>query len=427
MSALIRPATITRDLLNGRFLLLDCRPSAAYNGWPLEGESRGGHIPGAISFPAQWFDGLEDAAAATLLFNKGIDPATPLVLVGNADEMSKAAAHLQKLGYMSIGQVDGGMVAWLSESENSVLKLSRYKHLVHPDWLARIVEGNAPEPGVGKAVLAHVSFDNWGDYDAGHIPGAIWLDSLALEDEYTWNSRSAAELEEELRAHGITKETTVVLYGRTSDPNMKQAHPGKQAGQLASMRAALLLMHAGVQDVRVLDGGLGAWLRAGGSITRKEFASNPVKDSGLRIPEHPKFIASIDEAKELIAGSISELVSVRSWAEFIGEVSGYHYIEAKGRIPGAVFGNCGSDAYHMETYRNHDDTMRSFHEIDALLRDAGITPDKRIAFYCGTGWRASEAFFYAWLMGWPDVAIFDGGWFEWSNDSANPRESGLPA
>ncbi len=141
MPVLIRSANITRDLLNGRFFLIFCRPSAAYNGWPLEGESRGGHIPGAISFPAQWFDELEDAAAAKLLFNKGIDPVTPLALVGNADEMSRAAAHLQHLGYTSIGQVVGGMAAWLSESENSVLKLSRYKHLVHPDWLERLVEG----------------------------------------------------------------------------------------------------------------------------------------------------------------------------------------------------------------------------------------------------------------------------------------------
>jgi thiosulfate/3-mercaptopyruvate sulfurtransferase len=44
----------------------------------------------------------------------------------------------------------------------------------------------------------------------------------------------------------------------------------------------------------------------------------------------------------------------------------------------------------------------------------------RIAFYCGTGWRASLAFFYAWLMGWEHISVYDGGWFEWSSDPANP-------
>jgi 3-mercaptopyruvate sulfurtransferase SseA len=121
------------------------------------------------------------------------------------------------------------------------------------------------------------------------------------------------------------------------------------------------------------------------------------------------------------------LVSIRSWHEFTGDTSGYHYIGPRGRIPGAVWGNGGSDAYHMQHYRNVDNTMREYHEIAANWQAAGITPDKRVAFYCGTGWRASETFFYAYLQGWPKVAVYDGGWFEWSADPANPIEVGNPA
>jgi thiosulfate/3-mercaptopyruvate sulfurtransferase len=117
---------------------------------------------------------------------------------------------------------------------------------------------------------------------------------------------------------------------------------------------------------------------------------------------------------------------VRSWGEFVGKVSGYHYIEKKGRIPGAVFGNCGSDAYHMENYRNLDHTTREYHEIEQMWRAAGITAQKYNAFYCGTGWRGSEAFFNAWLMGWRRISIYDGGWFEWSRDDENPYETGEP-
>ncbi|TAE33766.1 MAG: hypothetical protein EAZ92_00355, partial [Candidatus Kapaibacterium sp.] len=47
-------------------------------------------------------------------------------------------------------------------------------------------------------------------------------------------------------------------------------------------------------------------------------------------------------------------------------------------------------------------------------RAEGIHPDLHLAFYCGTGWRASLAFFFAWLMGWERIAVFDGGWLEWS-------------
>ena len=58
---------------------------------------------------------------------------------------------------------------------------------------------------------------------------------------------------------------------------------------------------------------------------------------------------------------------------------------------------------------------------------AGITRVKRVAFYCGTGWRASETWFYAHLMGWEDIAVYDGGWYEWSSDPVNnPIERGEP-
>jgi thiosulfate/3-mercaptopyruvate sulfurtransferase len=64
--------------------------------------------------------------------------------------------------------------------------------------------------------------------------------------------------------------------------------------------------------------------------------------------------------------------------------------------------------------------MRAAHDIEALWRNAGIHRDQQVAFYCGTGWRASLAFFYAWLMGWKQISVYDGGWFEWSADPGNP-------
>jgi thiosulfate/3-mercaptopyruvate sulfurtransferase len=50
----------------------------------------------------------------------------------------------------------------------------------------------------------------------------------------------------------------------------------------------------------------------------------------------------------------------------------------------------------------------------------GIHPGRQAVFYCGTGWRASLAFFYAWLMGWERIGVYDGGWCEWSRDADNP-------
>jgi len=306
-------------------------------------------------------------------------------------------------------------------------RLANYRKLVHPEWLHRLIdEGHAETyPGRGFAVY-HVDYGVPEEYEAGHIPGAMHLDTGALESTASWNRHSDQVLEAALLAHGITFDKTIVLYGRHSSPNSAHPHPGRNAGQIAATRAAAILMYAGVEDVRLLDGGFDAWVSAGYHVETEWHKPTLAQDFGVQIPGHPDYIIDIEEAKALLADPDGVLVSVRSWSEFIGETSGYHYIERKGRIPGAVWGSGGSDAYHMQHYRNIDNTMREYHEIQANWQEVGITPDKRVAFYCGTGWRASEAFFYAHLMGWPNIAIYDGGWFEWSRDESNPIESGVP-
>jgi len=167
-------------------------------------------------------------------------------------------------------------------------------------------------------------------------------------------------------------------------------------------------------------------VKAGYALENREQHPLPVEVFDRSVPSHPEYIIDIDTTKSLLAIDQSVLVSVRSWAEYIGKTSGYDFIKPKGRIPGAVWGRSGSDPHHMQDYRNPDNTMRSFHEIASNWQQAGITPDKRITFYCGTGWRASEAFFYAYLMGWEHISIFDGGWLEWSQDASNPISSGIP-
>ena len=188
----------------------------------------------------------------------------------------------------------------------------------------------------------------------------------------------------------------------------------------------MIMMYAGVKDVRVLNGGFQSWEDAGYEISTADHPKSPVTDFGASIPGRPELIVDVPEAKEMLQSKDAELVCVRSWPEYIGEVSGYNYIQATGRIPGAVFGNCGSDAYHMENYRNPDHTIRESREVADIWKEVSVTPDKHLAFYCGTGWRGSEAFFNAWLMGWPRVSVFDGGWFEWSSDPKNPYETGIP-
>ncbi|MFW5832124.1 MAG: rhodanese-like domain-containing protein [Prolixibacteraceae bacterium] len=410
---------------DGNVKIIDVRPVDAYNGWKLQNEKRGGHIKGAKSLPLKWSNYID---WIEVVRSKIILPENEIVIYGYSDEDAQHVAELFfRGGYMDVTIYSGFVDEWTVNENLPMEKLKRYRNLVSPEWVKTLVSGGKPpEYDNDKFVVCHSHYRNPGDYKKDHIPGAISLDTLELESEETWNRRSPEELKAALEKKGITADTTVVLYGRFAFPKNEDPFPGSSAGHLGAIRCAFIMLYAGVKDVRVLNGGMQSWKDAGFEVTTEITEPIPVDDFGAEIPGRPGLAVDVPEAKEMLGADDAELVSVRSWPEWIGEVSGYNYIEKTGRIPGAVFGNCGTDAYHMENYRNVDHTTKEFHEIAETWKEVGITPDKHLAFYCGTGWRGSEAFFNAWLMGWPRVSVFDGGWFEWSKDPDNPVEKGLP-
>lgn len=245
----------------------------------------------------------------------------------------------------------------------------------------------------------------------GHIPDAGYIDTNQLEQEPLWNKVSDQALLQLLLGNGIRHDTTVVLYARNT---------------LAAARAAHLLLYAGVGDVRLLDGGLAAWRGAGFALASgAPHCHPPIVDFGVAFPARPDYLIDTQQVKSLLQRADGTLVSIRTWSEFIGETSGYSYIDAKGDIAGACWGRAGADVNSMSDFHNPDGTMKETDEIRAFWEEAGIRSDRPTAFYCGTGWRASVAFFYAWLMNWDRISVYDGGWFEWSRDPDNPVVRGV--
>jgi molybdopterin synthase sulfurtransferase len=427
----ISASELYRRLTAPDLTIVDCRPLPAYNGWRLNGEARGGHIPGAVAFPSAWLDSVDKAEVERLLSSKGVVPGREIVLYGDrAEGVAALRAMLEALGDARIRTFERHWAGWAADESLPVERLARYDKLVHGEWLRQLLDGEAPEAApAGRFLLFHVNFGVPEEYEEGHIPGALYLDTNQLENPVDWNRRSPAELEAAVRSLGISRDTTVILYGRDTAGHAEEKWPGRRAGQIAATRAALILRYCGVDDVRLLDGGYDSWVRAGNPLEATLPKPSPATSFGARIPVRPDVIVDIDEAKQILLDPDgAALVSVRTWKEHVGEVSGYNYIGPAGRIAGDVWGNCGSDAYHMQHYRTVDNTMRPYPEIASNWHENGITSDKWVAFYCGTGWRASETWFYAYLLGWPRIAVYDGGWFEWSRDpGSNPIEVGEPS
>jgi 3-mercaptopyruvate sulfurtransferase SseA len=292
----------------------------------------------------------------------------------------------------------------VSHTNTALPSLPRARHLVAPDWLAHCLSAAPAVP----PHLFEVGFGALPAFMAGHIPGATYIDTLELETAPLWNKVPDAALTALLLRHGVQTGTTVILYGRNN---------------LAAVRAAHLFLYAGVADVRLLDGGYTAWRAMGLPIeTGPGNVHVPATEFGAAVPQHPEYLVDMEEARHLQRTGAAALVSVRTWPEFIGQTSGYSYIDARGDIPGALWGRIlnDDDVHGMSEFHTVDGSMAHPQHIRDIWDAASIDPARRAVFYCGTGWRASLAFFYAWLMGWDNIGVFDGGWCEWSRDPANP-------
>ena len=281
--------------------------------------------------------------------------------------------------------------------------LARRQQLIKPHWLHKHLTANgtrADSPRCWR--LLEVGHEESEDFLISHIPGAAYLDTQALEEAPYWNKVADPELLCLLLALGVCHDTTVIVYGRNL---------------AAAARAAHLLLYAGVSDVRFLDGGFQGWTRAGFPCSSGPAPYGPPEtDFGVAFPACPHYLISLPQARKLLQEPGGALVSIRTREEFTGKTSGYSYIPAKGDIPGALWGHAGRgpDVNDMRDFHDSEKRIRSAHDISSFWHMEGIRSDMHIGFYCGTGWRASLAFYCAWLMGWEHISVFDGGWFEWS-------------
>lgn len=146
-----------------------------------------------------------------------------------------------------------------------------------------------------------------------------------IESEEFWNIRTPEEIEALCKKFGITKDTTVVVYGASPEFS-------------GDDRAAMALLWAGVENVKALDGGIEAWTNAGYELEKGSNAPKATdKAFGVNVPAHPEYILSIDQVKDKLANDDNfRLVSIRSRDEFEGKTSGYGYIDRAGEPKGAI-------------------------------------------------------------------------------------------
>lgn len=283
----------------------------------------------------------------------------------------------------------------LLRSPMKTLLRDRLHLLVSSAWVSEQVHND-------QVHLIEVGFQDLDEYLTGHLPGASYLDINAFEGGSYYNVYSYSQIMGNLflqysrpYIQKLMSETTI-LYGKDTS---------------CVCRAAWILMEMGFKDIRVVNGGKAKLMLDDLPMTKHIIGMIDPSDGGCHadILNHERKNLLLDyEAFTALDGRHTDVYSIRSIEEFNGSVSGYTYIDAKGKIPGSIHGG------NISHYRNNDGTMASpDHIIDTL----NLNSPKKKVFYCGTGWRASEVAFYVHALGY-DCQLYDGGWFEWSSIAA---------
>jgi thiosulfate/3-mercaptopyruvate sulfurtransferase len=231
-------------------------------------------------------------------------------------------------------------------------------------------------------------------YERGHIPGAVYV---SLEDELSDHSvtgrgrhplPSGRAVEAAGRRWGLRKGVPIVVY---DDWN-----------RAASARAWWVLSAAGIEDVRILDGGLAAW---GGELETGPATPRP---GDIRVPHDDLYAGALPTVSADQASGVT-LLDARAPERFRGDVEPIDPVA--GHIPGAR---------NVPSTTVLDSEGRFLPAAD-LTRLFGGVDD--VGAYCGSGVTASVVVAALATVG-VDAALYPGSWSEWSSDETRPVERG---
>ncbi len=270
--------------------------------------------------------------------------------------------------------------------------------VVNADWLAARLD----DPNIR---IVEVSVEP-GKFERGHIPGAVnfrWHTDLV--DPVRRDVASLANWEKLLSQAGITRDTTVVLYG---DNNNWFAAWG-----------AWIFRYYGHEDVRLLDGGRNKWEADGRTLSGR-----PVRHAATEYvvdQSAPQLRARLGDVLEVVNGDRqAKLLDIRSPAEFEGRIfapPGVQELAIRaGHIPGARNVPWGSVV-------REDGTFKSREELRQLYAGIGIDGTLPVIVYCRIGERSAHSWFVlSQILGY-EAQQYDGSWTEWGNTVGVPIEN----
>ena len=236
---------------------------------------------------------------------------------------------------------------------------------------------------------------------AGHVPGAVYVDldtELAAPPSPSAGRHplpEVADLQAAARRWGLRVGDAVVVYD--------------DVGGMSAARAWWLLRWGGVADVRLLDGGLVAWVAGGHPIEAGEVT---VEQGDVVLVGGAMPVLDADDAAAVAKEGV--LLDARAGERYRGEVEPMD--PRAGHVPGAL---------SAPTAKNLDDSGRflSASGLRARFDALGIDGTAPVGVYCGSGVTAAHEV-AALAVAEVEAALYPGSWSQWSSDPTRPVATG---
>ena len=268
------------------------------------------------------------------------------------------------------------------------------KRLVTTDWVAQNLDNDN---------VKVIDIRKTEDYDAGHIPGAVNYPYSKLQVEANGVKGMlppAESIASELSSLGVTPGDTIVIYDHIKN--------------LWSTRLLWTLSVYGHDDARMMDGAWGVWSKEAKTVST---GSTAVAASNYQFtsPKDESLVISLEAVVASIEDKGSVVLDTRSADEYAGRD-----VRANrgGHIPGSVHVDWGQNV-------DADGKFLDFNSLKQLYASANIGGgDLDVYTLCQTAVRATHSWFVlADLLGYENVAVYDGSWTEWGNREDTPIAS----
>ncbi|MEL6621740.1 MAG: 3-mercaptopyruvate sulfurtransferase [Pseudomonadota bacterium] len=274
----------------------------------------------------------------------------------------------------------------------------RGRYIVETDWLAErldapdlvVVDGSLHLPTAGRNPRA--------EYEAAHIPGAIFFDVDAIADKENPLPHmlpSTIQFASMMKKLGIGDGMRVIAYD--------------SEGIYSAARVWWMFRAMGHEDVAVLNGGLKKWRADGRLVT--DMPTPPRQARHFTPQFNATLVRDFDDVKAALANKTEQLADARSAGRFAGTDPEPRAGLRSGHMPGAA-------NVPFASLLNADGTLKAESDLRAHFEGAGIDLRKPIATTCGTGVTAGVLALALAVLGRTDVGVYDGSWTEWGHEAS---------